>query len=317
MSQKRDSAVQTAYRRLKLRGNMGETVVFKGILLGLALALAQPSFAQLRAGDGLAALDAGDAEAAREIWAALAGRGDVLAQYNLAVLMLTGQGGVQDLDGALVWFEAAALQGHLPAQLALAGLAQERGDHDVARRWYLAAAEAGDAGARFALAKLLERAGDPDGALRWYRAAAEQGVVGAQFALAAALAELGEHVEAADWFEVASDAGDLRAMHNLAVALAQGLGRDQDEAAARALYLQAAQAGYAPAMRNLALMQARGRGGAQSFRFALAWALNADALDEPGAGDLVAALREVMSEQAIAEAETLAEGCLHGAVDCA
>lgn len=290
--------------------------MIKAIFLGFVLALAQPVSAQMRATDGLAALDAGDAEAARAIWAALAARGDVLAQHNLAVLMLTGQGGAQDRDGALIWFEAAALQGHLPAQLALAGLAQERGDTDVARRWYHAAAKGGDAGAQFALAKLMEREGDPEGAQPWYRAAAEQGVVGAQFALAAALAEQGEHVEAADWFEVASDAGDLRATHNLAFALAQGLGRDQDEAAARALYLQAAQAGYAPSMRNLALMQARGQGGAQSFRLALAWALNADALDEAGASDLVAALREVMPQESIAEAEMRAPTCLAGGVGC-
>lgn len=296
---------------------MGETVVFKGILLGLALALAQPAAAQLRAADGLAALDAGDADAARAIWAALAARGDVLAQHNLAVLMLTGQGGAQDMDGALIWFEAAALQGHLPAQQVLAGLALERGDTDVARRWYLAAAEAGDAGAQFALAKLLERAGDPEGALRWYQAAAEQGLVGAQFSLAAALAERGAHAQAADWFEAAAAQGDLRAVHNLAVAFAQGLGRDPDEGAARALYLQAARAGHAASMHNLALMQARGRGGAQSFRLALAWALNAAALGEPGAEDLADALREVMSEPAIAEAEALVEDCLNGVADCA
>ncbi len=289
----------------------------KAILLGLALALAQPASAQIRAADGLAALDAGDAGAARAIWAALAARGDVLAQHNLAVLKLTGQGGAQDMDGALIWFEAAALQGHLPAQQVLAGIALERGDHDVAQRWYLAAAEAGDGLAQLALAQLLERGGqDPEGALHWYGAAAEQGLAAAQFALAAALAEQGDHAGAAGWFEAAAGQGDPRAMHNLAVALAQGLGLEQDETAARALYLQAAQAGYAPAMRNLALMQARGRGGAQSFRFALVWALAATDLGEPGADDLVAALREVMSAAAIAEAGALAEDCLRGVAEC-
>lgn len=291
--------------------------MIKVILTGLALGLAQPASAQLRAMDGLTALDAGDAAAARAIWSALAARGDVLAQHNLAVLKLTGQGGAQDMDAALIWFEAAALQGHLPAKQVLAGLAEERGDRDAAQRWYLAAAEAGDGAAQLALAQLLEHGGqDPEGALHWYRAAAEQGQAAAQFALAAALAEQGAHDAAADWFKRAADHGDLRAKHNLAVALAQGLGRDHDEPAARALYVRAAQAGYAPSMRNLALMQARGRDGAQSFRFALAWALNAQTHEEPGAGDLVLALREVMSDAAIAEAEVLAEDCLSGALSC-
>ncbi len=291
--------------------------MFKAIFLGAALAFAQPSCAQVSADDGLAALEAGDAEGARAIWAALAGRGDVLAQYNLAVLKLTGQGGKTDSDGALIWFEAAALQGHLPAKLTLAGLAQEHGDRAVARRWYRAAAKAGDAGAQFIYAQILDRDGpDPQAAIAWYEAAARQGLVQAQFAFAAALAEQGAHDEAARWFEAAAQAGDPRATHNLAVAKAQGLGRTQDKTAARALYLRAAQAGYAPAMRNLSLMLARGQGGAQSFRFALAWALNAQALDEPGAAELVLALRDVMSERAIAKAEALAEACLHGDADC-
>ncbi|MFN7003959.1 MAG: tetratricopeptide repeat protein [Roseinatronobacter sp.] len=291
--------------------------MFKAILWAMAFALAQPALAQLRAADGLAALDAGDASGARDIWATLAARGDILAQHNLAVLLLTGQGGAQDIEGALVWFEAAALQGHLPAQTALAGFALERGDMDTARRWYLAAAEAGDAASQFALAKLLERDGrDMDAALHWYRAAAEQGLAGAQFALASALAEQGAHELAAEWFEAAADQGELPAMHNLAVALSRGLGRAQDEAAARALFLQAAQGGYAPSMRALALMQARGEGGAQSFRRALAWALNAAALQETGAEELVAALRDVMSDQAIAEAEAMAEFCLEARAEC-
>ena len=289
----------------------------KAITVGLALVLAHPVAAQLRAEDGLAALDKGDVDTARAIWEPLATKGDVLAQYNLGVLLLTGQG---DVQVASEWFEAAAMQGHAPAQRMLAALAVEGEDWARARRWYLTLAEAGEADAQLTVAKIMERglggAADPEGALLWYRAAAEHGLVQAQFSLAAMLAEQGADAEAANWFEAAAHQGDVHAQYNLAVALMRGLGREVDEVAARAWYLRAAQSGHAPAMRNLALMQARGRGGAQSFRFALAWALNAYALDEPGADDLVEALREVMSDAAIAEAEALVADCLHGAVDC-
>lgn len=290
--------------------------VIRAFFLAVTFMVAQPALAQLRTEDGLAALDAGDAALARQIWAALAAAGDVLAQHNLAVLKLTGQGGAQDMAVAQRWFKAAAGQGYLPAKLALLDQALAQGDRDQAQRWALAAAEAGDAGAQFTLARLLEDVTDTEGAVHWYRAAAQQGLVIAQSALAEALTEHGAYAEAADWFEAAAIAGDLSARHNLAVALAQGLGRVADPAAARALYLQAAQAGYAPSMRNLAVMQARGQGGVQSFRFALAWALAAKALAEPDAAEVVSALREVMSDQAIAQAEALQEICRQGLQEC-
>ena len=299
---------------------MGSNVQIKAIFLCLPFAFAHPAAAQLKAVDGLAALDAGDAATARAIWTPLAQRGDVLAQYNLAVLKLTGQGGAENTDAANSLLEAAAQQGYLPAQRMLAGLASERRDWRSARQWYLTLAKAGEASAQAVLASLLERglggAADHEGAVSWYRKAAAQEHLHAQFSLAVILAERGDISEAADWFEAAAAQGDALAMHNLAGLLAQGSGRAQDEAAARGWYLRAAQSGYAPAMRNLALMQARGRGGAQSFRFALAWALNAYALDGSGTADLVEALREVMSDAAIAEAEALVADCLHGSVDC-
>lgn len=295
---------------------MGLAEMVRAIFLSIALVMATPAAAQLRAEDGLAALDAGDAVTARSIWAALAEHGDLLAQHNLAVLKLTGQGGDADPEAAQYWFEAAAVEGHLASKLALAGLARERGQSDQAQRWYRAAAQAGDARAQVALAQLLDQQADREGALHWYRAAAKQGVLAAKSALAALLAEAGAHDQATDWFEAAAAQGDLPALHNLAVAVAQGLGRAQDVQTARALYLQAAQAGYAPSMRNLALIQARGEGGAQSFRFALAWALAAQAADDPGARDVVDALRTVMSERAVVAAERLVGMCRTGELVC-
>lgn len=292
----------------------------KAIILCVSLAIAHPALAQLWAADGVAALDAGDASAARAIWAPLAEKGDVLAQYNLAVLMLTGQGGAQDMAGALGLLDAAARQDHLPAQHMLAALAAEQGDWQGARRWYHSLATAGEAAAQAAFASLLERGlggvVDVDSAVDWYRAAAAQDHLPAQFALAVILSERGDMAEAADWFKAAAAQGDARAMHNLAGLLARGAGRAKDEAAARDWYLRAALSGHAPAMRNLALMQARGRGGAQSFRFALAWALNAEALDEDSAADLVEALRDVMPAEAIEAAAALASDCASAAVIC-
>jgi len=288
-------------------------VAFRLILLFFIIGLPLSAQAQLRAQDGLAALDAGDTKAARAIWTPLAERGDVLAQYNLAVLLATDAGDQADLEQAQHWFEAAAQQTHLGAQLALADMSAEQDDWQSAQHWYEAAAKAGAVRAQFALGKILERglgtAPDPQQAIRWYQAAADQGHRAAQFALGAALAEQGQDDAAADWFEAAADQGHVEARHNLALALARGLGRPQDAAAARRHYLRAVAAGYAPSTYNLALMQAQGRGGVQNFRKALALAMMAQSLGHGPAEHLIDALREVMPADAIAQAEGLVVQC--------
>ncbi len=276
-----------------------------------ALAWASAVGAQVRAVDGLAALDAGDAAQARAIWTPLAARGDVLAQHNLGVLYLTGQGGARDLARAQGLLAAAAAQGHGPAQQAMADLAVEAGDWALAAQWYGMLAETDAPAAQFTLAQVKDQGlRDPEAALRWYRAAADQGMAEAQFSLGALLAEAGAEAKAATWFEAAAAQGHVLAQHNLAVALAEGVGRAQDMEAARGWYLRAARAGHAPSMHNLALMQARGQGGAQQVRHALAWALNAQS------ADLSAALRDVMTQDAIRAAEALAPDCLQGRAAC-
>lgn len=286
-------------------------MVIRVILFSVFLGLPLIAQAQLRVQDGVAALDNGDTATARAIWAPLAERGDVLAQYNLAVLLATGANA--DLQQAQRWFEAAALQSHQGAQLALADMLADQGAWPEARRWYKMAARSGAARAQFALGKILDRGlggvPDHDQALVWYQAASEQGLAEAQFALGAALAERGQDDAAADWFDAAARQGHVVAQHNLAHALARGIGRDPDMENARLLYLQAARAGYAPSIYNLALMQAQGRGGVQSFRKALALAIIAQAAGHDAAKNLIDALHDVMPLDAIAQANALAGQC--------
>lgn len=275
---------------------------------------ATPLAAQIKASDGLAALDAGDAEGARAIWDPLAGRGDVLAQHNLAVLKLTGQGGPRDEAAALALLEQAAEAGHAPAQSLLAALALERGDTVTAVRWFTKRAEAGDMQAQFALAQLRDATGASEEAARWYRAAAEAGLATAQFALGQMLAEEGAE-EAERWLDAASGQGMSAAQHALAVWLSA---RDtpDDAARARELYVQAARAGHGPSMFNLALMQARGQGGEASFRRAYAWAVAAERVGHIEAAKLRDALRDVMPEEVLRAAEEMVDACLEGAQDC-
>lgn len=274
----------------------------------MALLVCAPALAQLRAADGLAALEAGDAEGARAIWQPLAERGDVLAQYNLGVLALRNGG------DAARWFTLAAEQGHLPAQQALAGLLADAQDWDSAAHWYAQAAAQGDPRAAHSLGLLHDRGILGEAARgqaeRWFRQAAVAGFAPAQFALGAILAEM-HNPEAGLWFARAAKAGHVDAQFNHA----RGM-MESDPAAARDWFRRAGLAGSGAASYSLALMQARGQGGAESFQAALAWALVAQEQGFERAEALAAALSEVMREETRLSARTLAERCLKTPEDC-
>lgn len=281
----------------------------------MALALmAHPTGAdaQLRGDDALAYLDQGDRDRAAQILHPLASRGDVVAQYNLGVLALAGQGGIAT-DQADLWLGKAAQAGYFPAKMALADLLLDQHDWVQAAYWYERAAQTGDVTAQFMTGLILDQglAGGtaPSAAAHWYELAAHQGHAQAQFALASLLMENGTPQQAADWFGHAAQQGHVAAKFELARALAAGHGVAQDAVAARDWYLRAAHAGFAPAMYNLALMQARGQGGRGSYRLALAWALNAQGAGHDPARDLIAALRDIMPPDAQADAQALAQSC--------
>lgn len=277
-------------------------------IIGLLCLASSPVLAQLRATDGLTALDAGDAATARAIWQPLAERGDVLAQYNLGVLAL------REGEDASRWFTLAAESGHLPAQQALAGLQADRQNWDEAARWYAAAAKQGDAKAAHSLGVLHDRGVLGDGlrgqAAQWFRQAAEAGHVPAQFALGALLAEA-DDPEAGLWFERAAQAGYADAQFNHARLL-----QSADPVAAREWYARAGAAGVGAASYNLSLMQARGQGGAESFQSALAWAFIALDQGFAQAATLADALAEVMTPEAARRARALASDCLKNPNAC-
>lgn len=278
---------------------MGATMRLAWIIGAVCLAFG-PAQAQLRATDGLTALETGDAARARAIWQPLAERGDLLAQYNLGVLTLR-EGG-----DPVPWLRLAAKAGHLPAQTALAGILADRREWDAAARWYAAAAAQGDAASAFTLGVLHDRGrvGTRAHAVRWFRQAAETGHVPAQFALGAILAEA-QDPEAKVWFARAAEAGHIEAQFNHARAL-----QTTDPVSARRWYARAGAAGFGAASYNLALMHARGQGGPESFRAGLAWSLVAREQGYVQAATLVDALQDVMPADARQAAEATALQCV-------
>ena len=126
------------------------------------------------------------------IFQALADKGEVEAQYNLALCYDKGQGVPQDHSKAAYWYQKAADQGFAFAQYILA-LCYDKGqgvpqDHSKAAYWYQKAADQGFAFAQYILALCYDKGQgvpqDHSKAAHWYQKAADQNLPGAQLNLA-------------------------------------------------------------------------------------------------------------------------------------
>lgn len=113
--------------------------------------------------------------------------GDTVAQYNLGLMNLYGDGVAESAIEAAAWFLKAGEQGHDEAQYSLArAYAMGEGvlkDLAEAEKWYRQAAKQGNAQAEFRLARLLHEDDLDSESARWYLAAAEQYHPAAQFHL--------------------------------------------------------------------------------------------------------------------------------------
>jgi len=150
--------------------------------------------------NAVADYNAGNLPAARKEFEAAAARGNRLAEFNYAMMLVNGEGGGADVaegrkwlrkaadanmshaqyvygkmydDGDFVgrdpaqahqWFMKAAKQGHVQAELALANqFLDGRGtarDNKQAFYWYKKAAEGGDMTAQYVTGSFYERGGD-------------------------------------------------------------------------------------------------------------------------------------------------------------
>lgn len=175
-------------------------------------------------GDGVAQ----DFAKSLEWYTMAAQQGDATAQWNVAVLLAHGQGGI-DLDPkkAALWCQKAVDQGFAPAQATLGRMyaAGEGVEKDVGKALALfqLAALQGDMEAQYNLAVLHEQAGagEPnlEQAAAWFSKAAEQGLAVAQVRLGLMYA-IGQPmkqdlIEAHKWFFIASKVNHGAAEANL------------------------------------------------------------------------------------------------------
>ena len=157
---------------------------------------------------------------------ARAEKGDVSAQYSLAVMYATGKGVATDLIEAVNWLRKAADQGNASAQYNL-GVMYANGegvtkDSAEAVNWYRRAAEQGHARAQANLGQKYFQgdgvAKDLTEVAKWYRKAADQGITEAQYNLGVMYGRgegvLKDEIEALAWFSIGAISGDKDSVKN-------------------------------------------------------------------------------------------------------
>jgi len=163
--------------------------------------------------------------------------GDVRAQFDVGMALLTGEGTTRDPRAAAEWFRRAADSGDPQAQTRLGylyseGIGVDR-DSAEAVRWFLRAAVSGYAPAEYDLgmAYLNGTGGHEDapGGIRWLLKAAEAGVPEAQHNLGLIYAEgrpgiMRDPALGRRWLTAAAKRGNPCAEYNLGVLYNTGLG---------------------------------------------------------------------------------------------
>ena len=107
------------------------------------IALSAPLSAQ-SVSAGADAWAKGDYDAAVDNWRPLVEKGDPDAQFNLGQAYRWGRGVPASLAAAQTWYERAAGQGQMDAQVILGLMLFQNGDHPNGLRWLKAAAEKGE-----------------------------------------------------------------------------------------------------------------------------------------------------------------------------
>ena len=160
-----------------------------GTFAGQAQAAQEVAQSSPQTKEAIADYDAGNYPVARSEFKAQAEKGDRLAEFNYAMMMLNGEGGPTDLDTAKVWLKRSAEAGMAHAQYAYGRLFDDgtevQRDAAEAHRWYLLAAAQGHVLAEVALANqfFIGRGAPRDDAqaFHWYKLAAQAGDLTSQY----------------------------------------------------------------------------------------------------------------------------------------
>ncbi len=247
---------------------------------------------------GLAAVEAGNAEAA----------------YEMGIFYEQYVEGAPNWSRASEWLKKGVEKGYGPAARRLADYAFEgrlgRVDNDEGTRLLREAAGFSDAEACMRLAALYEKGEilpqDPVASTAWIRIAASMGNGPAENAYGLRLVNgygvASDPAEASRWFAKAASQGVADGQVNLALLLENGIGVAANPEEARRLFLAAAEAGQGVAQERLARLFSEGADVATRDPLEAAyWATRAERSGVKGADSLSSKLRGALTAAQISE----------------
>ena len=245
----------------------------KMTLLGMIL-LGSSALAYADYDAGLAKYRDGNFASAAYEWKTAAEQGDGLSQFALGQIYEKGRGVKRDLSQAYKWYQLAADNNIVGAQVRMAD---------------------------FLLSGRV-KGHKPEEAAIWLNKAAKTGSADAQFKLGLmSLEGVGvkkDESAAAHWFELAANQGHLQAMNNIGSLYQSGRGVKQDFSQAFKYFNLAAQKGDAMAQNNLGLLYSRGQGVARNDAWAVFWfTVASNRGNTAAAKNIPAALKRLQEKQ--------------------
>ncbi len=195
--------------------------------------------------------------------------GDSLAQYQYAIMLITGKGLPKDVTQGVEWLKRAAKRGEADAQYLL-GLFHADGSNGLkkdvteARKWFSLAADSGKKEAEYQLGRLFYTEKKYQEAMSWMESAAKQNYllansyIGLMHLRGWGVAK--NEAKGIEWVRKAAEKKDATALMMLGILSSRGEGMAKDDNAAFKFYLAASERNNAKAMQFLGMAYRDGKG---------------------------------------------------------
>lgn len=228
-------------------------------------------------GHAMDAYEAGDKGLALAHAKIAASQGDVEAMVLAGHILMRGETGLIDTNGAAHWFRMAAERNHVDAYVALGELAirQQAGlTASDAKYWLQKAADLGRTDAMRALADMNTQGTgtvpDAKAGKKLLKRAAKEGDAHAMKKLGDSLFET-DPKAALSWYEKAAAKGDPNSAYIAAIMYAENYDIRPNAKKSAVLMRQAAEAGMPPAQADYGLLVYQGAGVPRDMRAAAKW----------------------------------------------
>lgn len=237
-----------------------------------------------------------------------AAQGDASAQYHLGVFYQNGSCGmIKCLAVAVVYYQAAANQGHKKAitRLANMGEALIKANNLTSKSEPSTVADLDDPVVQNKIGMLYQDSNEytdknNEAAFKWFQLAAKQGNILAQNYLGFCFGQ-GNGVNKNDqlsfyWYQQAAKQGDAGAQNRIGVCFARGLGVGKDDRQAFDWLQKAAKQDFSAAQFNLSLLYFNGTGVVKCLAVAIMYCQSAANKNYQGAVDRLAKIDKAIIE---------------------